>query len=162
MTIENGGHGTQLGALPDFAPDPGLRSRVMAARQRQLRVRRWQRSGGAAAVAAAGAALAVLAFWRPAAPPAAADLVQAEVASSQRESRALETQWQQLARGDAAGNPALMRLRLIDASLQAAYDRGAGTHELAPLWQQRNRALRGLITRLHGAEAGDGSAVTRI
>jgi hypothetical protein len=29
--------------------------------------------------------------------------------------------------------------------LQSAYDRGAGSDELAPLWQQRNEALRGLI-----------------
>ena len=43
---------------------------------------------------------------------------------------------------DAAGTA---RLHMIDAALQAAYDRGAAPAELKPLWQQRNDALRGLI-----------------
>jgi hypothetical protein len=37
-------------------------------------------------------------------------------------------------------------LARIDRDLQAAYDRGAGTRELAPLWQQRTDTLDSLVT----------------
>jgi hypothetical protein len=51
---------------------------------------------------------------------------------------------------------------LIDATLQAAYDRGARADELAPLWHQRNEALRGLITQFQTSGAHEASAITRI
>ncbi len=53
-----------------------------------------------------------------------------------------------MADADAGGRAAcasLARLYMIDAALQAAYDRGAQPDELQPLWKQRNDALRGLI-----------------
>lgn len=148
--------------LPEFTADAGLQARVLAARQRRLRARNWRR-GGAAAVAAALVA-AVIGWAQLATPPAPRDApVQTDIASGQRESQALEAQWQQLAAGRAAGNAALTRVRIIDANLQAAYDRGGGTRELAPLWQRRNQALRGLIARLRDAEAAaPPAAVTRI
>ncbi|MFA7321351.1 MAG: hypothetical protein WC000_07790 [Dokdonella sp.] len=52
---------------------------------------------------------------------------------------------------------ALSELRLIDARLQAAYDRNATDDELAVLWILRNGALRAL-----GADADANLSVTRI
>ena len=65
----------------------------------------------------------------------------------QRESQKLEREWQALAPAPAGIRPSasIARLQVIDAALQAAYDRGARADELAPLWKQRNEALRGLI-----------------
>jgi len=62
-----------------------------------------------------------------------------------RESQALEREWQALTPASARPSADLARLRIIDAALQSAYDRGAGSEELAPLWKERNEALRGLI-----------------
>jgi hypothetical protein len=63
----------------------------------------------------------------------------------QRESQALENEWRALAPASARPTSDIARLYLIDAALQAAYDRGAEADELQPLWKQRNEALRGLI-----------------
>ncbi|HJT98660.1 MAG TPA: hypothetical protein VJ696_10135, partial [Rhodanobacteraceae bacterium] len=73
----------------------------------------------------------------------------------ERESQTLEQEWRTLAPvpHPAAG---LARLHMIDAALQAAYDRGAAADELTPLWRQRNDALRGLIVSARA------DAVTRI
>jgi len=49
-----------------------------------------------------------------------------------------------------------------DAQLQAAYDRGAGIEEISTLWQQRNRALRGLIDGLRNGVADRGDGITQI
>lgn len=163
MTIDtgtpHGGPSFQFTQLPEHAPDAGLRARVLTARSRQLRARRWRR-GLAAAVAAAIIAT-VIGWPQSAMNPRPAD-AQAELASGQRESQALQAQWQRLAAERPAGDTALTRVRIIDANLQAAYDRGDGTRELAPLWQRRNEALRGLIARLRDAQATAPAAVTRI
>jgi hypothetical protein len=129
-----------LAELPVFAPDADLWSRIAAEhakRNATPRPRRW-----IAVVAAAAAAVAVivtvprLTGTKPAQPLAL---------DGQRESQALEREWQSLTPASARPSVDLARLRVIDAALQSAYDRGAGSEELAPLWKERNEALRGLI-----------------
>jgi hypothetical protein len=126
-----------LAELPVFTPDAGLWSRIAAEhakRKAPQQPRRWIALGAAAAVVAA--IIAVLRFTgtKPAEP----------LAEGQRESQALESEWRALPEG-ARPSVDLARLRIIDAALQSAYDRGAGSEELAPLWKERNEALRGLI-----------------
>ena len=138
--------------LPVFNPGPALWSRVVAARQRQLRRRR---GGFALAAAAAIGAIAML-LPRPLPP------LQQDIASGQRESRALESEWQHLAPPPQGIATDLTHLRVIDAVLQAAYDHGAAAEEVAPLWRERNQALRGLITRARSPETSEALVVTRI
>jgi hypothetical protein len=127
-----------LAGLPVFAPDAELWSRIAAAHaKRRARPRRW--IAAVAAVAAAAAAIVVvprLTGTKPGEPLAL---------EGQRESQALEREWRSLTSASARPSVDLARLRLIDAALQSAYDRGAGGDELAPLWKERNEALRGLI-----------------
>jgi len=146
--------GVDLRMLPVFAPDPALWPRVLAAQQRRVRLRRL-RSGGFAVAAAAAVCAIALGLPRPLPPP------QQALAATQQESQQLESQWHRLL---VSGGPAtgLSRLRSIDAALQAAYDRGAEAEELAPLWQQRNQALRGLIARVQETGGRNLPAVTRI
>lgn len=129
-----------LAELPVFAPDADLWSRIAAEhakRNATPRPRRW-----IAIAAAAAAAVAVivtvprLTRTNPGEPVAL---------EGQRESQALEREWQSLTQASARPSVDLARLRIIDAALQSAYDRGAGSDELAPLWKERNAALRGLI-----------------
>ena len=141
--------------LPEFAPDAALWPRIVAAREAQLR-RRWLGGGGLAALAAAVFAAVLLVPHAPLA-PVGVDAV----AAGERESRVLEGEWLRVA-PDARPLPSA-RLRAIDAALQAAYDRGAPEVEVAPLWQRRNEALRGLIVRAQEGVAADTVAtVTRI
>jgi HPt (histidine-containing phosphotransfer) domain-containing protein len=79
----------------------------------------------------------------------------------QEQSRVLENEWTKLAGGHASAI-GTTHLRAIDAQLQAAYDRGAGTEELSPLWQRRNRALRGLIDALRNGIADRDGSLTQI
>ncbi|NCT66641.1 MAG: hypothetical protein GXC76_03245 [Rhodanobacteraceae bacterium] len=137
--------------LPEFAPDRGLWPRVLAAHQRQVRWRRWQRGAGLAAASV----VAGLALWTVQPPPQPGSL------AFQRESQVLEREWQNLAAQRRAPAAELARVRVIDASLQAAYDRAASVDELAPLWQRRNEVLRGMIAQLQAPEAGV-AGVTRI
>ncbi len=136
--------------LPEFTPDPALWSRISAAQRARQRRRRGLFGAGGAAVAAALFA-AVLVLPRAPAPDARIDAV----AAGERESRALEAEWLRVA-AEARPLPTA-RLRAIDAALQAAYDRGARADEVAPLWQQRNQALRGLLVR-----AQDGTTVEAV
>lgn len=147
-------HGVDFAKLPEYAPDPALWSRIVAARVAQRR-RRWLGGAGIAAVAAA--VFAVLLLPRM---PLVPEVVDA-VAAGESESRMLEGEWLRVA-PDARPLPSA-RLRAIDAALQAAYDRGAHADEVAPLWQRRNGALRGLIVRAQEGVAVDAVAtVTRI
>jgi hypothetical protein len=129
-----------LAELPVFAPDAALWSRIAAEhakRNATPRPRRW--IGIAAAVAAAVVAIVAV-------PRLTGTKTGEPVAlEGQRESQALEREWQSLTPVSARPSVDLARLRVIDAALQSAYDRGAGTEELAPLWKERNEALRGLI-----------------
>jgi hypothetical protein len=146
--------GIDLQGLPTFAPHPALWSRVVAAEQRRRRMRRWRRSG--LALAAALVACVILLLPRP------LPSLQQQVVAGQQESRTLERQWQDLAAHSRADATGFARVRAIDATLQAAYDRGARADELAPLWHKRNRALRGLITHFRDAGPNEALAVTRI
>ena len=137
--------------LPEFEPDPMLWSRIVAARVQQSRTTRRRRAGWiGAALAATLAAFVVL--------PRLGDVlpVRDEVRQWQQRSQTLEHEWRASAR--APGDPrARAELNLIDDALQAAYDRGAASSELAPLWKQRSEALHSLIS--NGQQR---AAVTRI
>jgi len=129
-----------LAELPVFAPDAALWSRIAAEhakRNAAPRPRRWIALAAAAAVVAA-VIMVVPKFTgtKPGEPLAV---------EGQRESQALESEWRSLTPVSARPSVDLARLRIIDAALQSAYDRGAGSDELAPLWKERNDALRGLI-----------------
>ncbi|HEY0230112.1 MAG TPA: hypothetical protein VGC55_02570 [Dokdonella sp.] len=151
------GRAVDWASLPLHAPSADLWSRIAAAqalREQQARRRRMTAGvGGAMAAAVLGAAVLLL--------PQRAPSPQA-VADDQRESRTLESQWQHLAASTSPSPGGLSRLRLIDATLQAAYDRGAHADELAPLWRQRNEALRGLIAQFQTPGAHEAPAITRI
>lgn len=128
-----------LAELPVFAPDAKLWSRIVAQHARQKappRPRRWIVLASAAAIVAAIVAVPTFTRTKPGEPLAI---------EGQRESQALEREWQSLTPVSARPSVDLARLRIIDAALQSAYDRGAGSDELAPLWKERNDALRGLI-----------------
>jgi hypothetical protein len=144
-----------LRRLPEFAPGTGLWARIESAQRNRRRRQRWT-SVGLAIAAAAVAAVAVMHLRGPAG-PLAADLM-----AGQQESQQLESQWQQLAIGAQATPAGSTQLRVIDAALQSAYDRGAHQDEVAPLWQERNRALRGLIDGYRNNGTRGGLAVTRI
>lgn len=141
--------------LPVFTPGDSLWSRIEAAQYARVRARRWQVSRVAAAAAVLVAVVAATLSRQL--PPRAT-----QIAAGQRESQALEREWQQLAQRASPATATTLPLRVIDVALQSAYDRGAGADELASLWQQRNRALRGLIARVHDTPAHDARALTRI
>jgi hypothetical protein len=128
-----------LAELPVFAPDAELWSRIAAEhakRNATSRPRRWIALAAVAAVVAAIVAIPKFTGTKPGEPLAI---------EGQRESQALEREWHALTPVSARPSVDLARLRIIDAALQSAYDRGAEGDELAPLWKERNEALRGLI-----------------
>lgn len=144
-----------LRQLPEFAPDANLWPRIEAAQRARQRWHLW-RNGGFGVAAAMLAGVAVLLLPQPL-PNTSQDVV-----AGQHESQSLENEWQQLV---GSAHPALVgttQLRVIDAALQSAYDRDAKPEELAPLWQERNLALRGLIARFQDKGLQDALAVTRI
>ena len=133
-----------LAELPVHEPDPALWSRIAAAHAGSIRPvaskpkrRPWRLAIGFAT--AASLVVAVIATLPR-------NEVEPALVEGQRESQSLESEWRTLTPA-AATRPAagIARLHMIDAALQAAYDRGAEPAELKPLWQQRNDALRGLI-----------------
>lgn len=143
--------------LPYFEADAALWPRIVAAQQQRVSRKRWQLGAfGAAAAAAVFAVVLVGPLHRP------LDAGDGGFAiAAQRESQSLESEWLRLT---AAGNAAsgTSRVRVIDAELQAAYDRGANKDELAPLWQQRNDALRGLIAGMQAGATNRVASITRI
>ena len=144
-----------LHRLPVFTPDPALWPRLLAGQLRRRRAQRFQRGlSGVAALVFACAAIVLLPH--PQAP------LQQEIAAGQRESQALESQWHQLANSGSANPMNLTRVRMIDADLQAAYDRGATAQDIAPLWRQRNDVLRGLIAHVRDTNTDATAMVTRI
>ena len=133
-----------LAELPVFEPNTALWSRIAAAHESAkkpampiARRRPWRLALGFATAAALVVAVIATVPRNDVAPSA--------LVESQSESQTLENEWRALT--PVANRPAasLARLHMIDAALQAAYDRGAEPAELKPLWQQRNDALRGLI-----------------
>jgi hypothetical protein len=134
-----------LAELPEFEPDTALWSRIAAAHETAkkparpiMRRRPWRLAVGFATAAALVVAVVAMLPRENVGPASFVD--------GQRESQTLESEWRELT-PVAMTRPAagIARLHMIDAALQAAYDRGAAPAELKPLWQQRNDALRGLI-----------------
>ncbi len=125
-----------LAQLPEFSADADLWPRIVAAHTQRQPVRRRYRW---IAVAAAAAVVAGVVLTLP------RTRTQSIALEGQRESQALESEWHALAPASTRPTVDIARLYLIDAALQAAYDRGAEADELRPLWKQRNEALRGLI-----------------
>jgi hypothetical protein len=143
-------------SLPEFRPDPALWARIVACQQQRVARRRWQVAGVLGGAVAATFAVVLLApGLRHATPDDGGH------DTAQEQSRALEREWAGLA-VDHAAKAGGAHLRAIDAQLQSAYDRGAGVEELSPLWQQRNRALRGLIDGLRSGAADRGDSITQI
>lgn len=137
--------------LPMFEPAAALWPRIVAARRHRQRTQRW-RLAGVAAAAVIGTA-AVLSLPRP------ATVSDSPLATGLRESQTLESEWRSLSAARDATTGGTTRLRMIDASLQSAYDRDAPAAELTELWQRRNAALRQLILGLRdtGADALGGT-----
>ena len=144
-----------LRALPEFAPGAGLWTRIEAAQHARRQRRRW--TGAGFAMAAVAVAAVTLVQMRASIP-----LPSPESLSGQEESRALESQWQQLAVSGRSVPAGSTQLRAIDAALQSALDRRAGPDETAPLWHERNRALRGLIEGYRTSATREAFSVTRI
>jgi hypothetical protein len=151
--------GVDLHDLPVFAPDAAVWLRLQAAQVARMRVRRRWRGGVAAAGGLAAAAMFAAVLLLPRVQPLPP--LQQNLVAGQHESRTLEAEWQRMTESATGSIRPVARLRAIDASLQAAYDRGAADEELAPLWQQRNRALRGLISRTQEGSAS-AAGTTRI
>lgn len=59
--------------------------------------------------------------------------------------------------GDPAAREARSGLERVDSALQSAYDRGARTNELVPLWKERSELLSTLL-----AVRQQSAAITRI
>ncbi len=137
--------------LPAFDPDPALWGRIEAMDRRHRRRRRI-RFGmlvGASAVALVLIALTLPGrSWR--------SLAVDELAARQSTSRQLQDRLISLSndRSDFHISP---DLRVIDAELQAAYDRNAADDELEALWALRNEVLRALT-----ADAQSIQSLTRI
>lgn len=137
-----------LAELPVFEPAADLWPRILAAHGRKPSGARRTRGIFALAAAAAIVVAAILIVPRLASNPG--------LSEGQRESQALEREWQALPAAATRASADVARVHAIDTALQAAYDRGARAEELQPLWQQRNQALRGLILSARS------DAVTRI
>lgn len=133
-----------LAELPVFEPDAALWSRIEAAHERASKPRASKPKRRPLRLAIGFATAAALVVAVIATLPR--NDVEPALVEGQRESQTLESEWRTLTPA-AATRPAaaIARLHMIDAALQAAYDRGANPAELKPLWQQRNDALRGLI-----------------
>jgi len=140
--------------LPEFVPDTALWSRIAATQRQRLARRRWRTAGALGGAIAAALAIVVLV-------PSLRQPASEDRSTMQDQSRALEDEWTKLA-GTHAPTIGTTHLRAIDAQLQAAYDRGAGMDELSPLWQQRNRALRGLIDGLRNGVVDRDDSITQI
>lgn len=137
--------------LPVFDPDPALWVRIQALDQRHRQRRRIRFAALAGGLATLLAALALVVPGGPWHPAESADLALRQATSQQLQEQLASVA---SARADVS---ALSDLRVIDAALQAAYDRNATDDELDALWIMRNGALRAL-----GADAGPSRSVTRI
>lgn len=129
-----------LERLPEHEPDPALWARIQVVRASRQRRRRRQRGAWFGVGLAAAAMLSVVVLSRYPAPAGPSG----ELASWRENSQSLEAQWRALA-GSPVDPRSRAQLRLIDAELQSAYDRGAAESELIPLWKSRSAALQDLI-----------------
>jgi hypothetical protein len=112
--------------------------RIAAAHLQRQRRRRVQRFAGfgLAAAAVLTVALAVPAWLMKSAP----------AVDWQARAQALEVQLNTLAARSDNNGVVDTELARIDAALQSAYDRGAATNELVPLWKQRSDLLGAMLT----------------
>jgi hypothetical protein len=122
-------------------PSADLWPRIAAThrmRRRQRQLRRLAVAGGALVLVAALAFTA--GTWRQAAAPAI---------DWQARAQALELQLDALpipAASDPLARLAESELAHLDGNLQAAYDRGAPSRDLDPLWQRRSELLDALLS----------------
>ncbi|MBS0487685.1 MAG: hypothetical protein JSS13_10105 [Proteobacteria bacterium] len=120
---------------------PDLWPRIAAAHLSRRRQRRWRRmAAGGAALAFVAAVLVSASAWRHAAMP---------VTDWQARAQALELQLDALplpATSAPMARLAESEIANLDASLQAAYDRGAARHDIDPLWQRRSELLDALLS----------------
>ncbi len=137
-----------LDDLPEFDAPPDLWPRIAAIYARRRQNRRRTVFGGALA-----AGIALLAIVTPQLTTTPVDHTLTQL---QQRSQALEHELAGLSAG-AAPIESEAELRAIETALQAAYDRGGATDEIAPLWRARNDLLRSLIA-VHAA----GGQLTRI
>ena len=149
LTIRDIAQRLPLQASRVHAPSAELWLRIVAAHLQRHRRRRVRRFAGAGLILAAGVAIvALVPAWSP---KSAADV------DWQARAQALEMQLHAVAAADGAvalvtesGNIVLdntaLELARIDGALQKAYDSGAQTSELVPLWKQRSELLSALLT----------------
>jgi len=132
------------------APSPDLWARIASAHQARRARRQRLRIAGAASLAIA--CLAIVLSWPMRGPGT----------DWQARAQALEIELRTLpVHGVDFDNPAALeaesRLMQLDETLQSAYDRGAASSELSPLWKQRSELLSTLL-----AVRQENVAVTRI
>lgn len=137
----------RLDALPEFEPPASLWPRIQQAHARRLRRRRLLRWSAAAAVVV-GVALGIGLQRSP---------TDHTLAQLEADSRALEQAYAQLPHAVDIALDGELELRVLERSLQRAYDRGASAEELLPLWRQRVELLGSLI-----AVSAEGAQLTRI
>ncbi len=125
----------RLPAAPVFVPPADLWPRIAAAHAaRRRRRRRWR-----ATLAGLGLAAALAALWFA---PLRADR---ERIDWQARAQALELELDALPGAGRAAPAAEAELARIDGALQRAYDRGARSDEVRPLWQARSELLSALL-----------------
>lgn len=130
--------------LPEFEPDPTLWNRIEALDRRHRRNRRQIRFSVLAGASAA--ILAMVALVSPGGPWRSQDTD--ELATSQVTSQQFQDRLE--SRSSSKGDVRVgSDMRVIDAELQAAYDRNATDEELEALWTLRNEVLRALAADAH-------------
>jgi hypothetical protein len=130
---------SRLAELPEFDPPAHLWARIDAAVVARKRRRTW---GAAAAGGAIAASVAfALLLVRPVTTPAPDALVSLRSESQHLESQLASTT---LVHSSATLSTE-MELQRVESALQFAYDHGADTQELAPLWRRRVDLLAVLL-----------------
>ncbi len=133
---------TRLAELPEFEPPASLWARIEAAHDVRIARRRRRLFGAAGGALAASFALATLLLHPLRTSSDAPDLLSGLRGESQR----LEAQLSgaHLVHTSATIGTEL-ELRRLDTTLQRAYEHGADSAELAPLWQRRIELLGVLL-----------------
>ena len=122
-------------------PPADLWPRIAATHRRRRRQRRWRRllAGGSALALIVALGLAAN-NWRHAATPAIDWQARAQALELQLDSLPTPTA------NDPLAQLAESELAHLDGNLQAAYDRGAVSRDLDPLWQRRSELLDALLS----------------
>jgi hypothetical protein len=133
---------SKLAELPEFDPPPLLWARIEAAHDARILQRRRRFFGATAGALAAGFAMAALLLHPLRTPADAPDFLGGLRGESQR----LEAQLSgaHLVHTSATLGTEL-ELRRLDTTLQHAYEHGADSTELAPLWRRRIELLGVLL-----------------